>query len=436
MLRVRPARRRWQRALAGFVAALVSASLATAIAAPSAEAAPRPTNPTDAQLKAAERQRQADQAALNAVTAKIAAIDGEIAGQQAALDTAVQRYNQTTADLAVAVALTATQSTKLSQARDAVDTAQRALQVQLRNSFIRRAGSGGGLLTADDPTRALSTADYEAYLAQRKKTALADLSRARVAASNTEASARLAETAQRDLQAQAAQQRDTVIAAIRAFADRRTQLAKNRAVLDRQAAAAYGKVRKLRSQRAAYEAWQREQARLAAARAAAERARQEAIARQRAQQQNQNDTSVPATPVLSPSGGGAWGNPMRAGTYSISSCFCARWGTFHYGVDFAAAYDTPMYSVGAGTVVAAGGAQGFGNWVVIDHGTGEFSVYGHMRTFVVSVGQHVARGQLIAYVGSEGDSTGPHLHLEIRLGGINGTRIDPQVWLAQRGVYV
>ncbi|MCU1688112.1 MAG: DNA-directed polymerase subunit beta [Jatrophihabitantaceae bacterium] len=59
-----------------------------------------------------------------------------------------------------------------------------------------------------------------------------------------------------------------------------------------------------------------------------------------------------------------------------------------------------------------------------------------MRTLTVSVGQTVSPGQLIAYVGSEGQSTGAHLHLSIRLGGISGTAVDPQVWLAQRGVYL
>ncbi|MCW2602770.1 MAG: hypothetical protein JWN61_905, partial [Pseudonocardiales bacterium] len=62
---------------------------------------------------------------------------------------------------------------------------------------------------------------------------------------------------------------------------------------------------------------------------------------------------------------------------------------------------TPITATGAGSVVAAGPASGFGNWIVIDHGNGAFTVYGHMRTLTVSVGQTVSPGQLIAYVGSE-----------------------------------
>lgn len=113
-----------------------------------------------------------------------------------------------------------------------------------------------------------------------------------------------------------------------------------------------------------------------------------------------------------------------------------RWGSFHPGIDLAAPLGTPIYSVGNGTVLAAGPAQGFGNWVVIDHHDGTVSIYGHMRYLNVRPGQQVGPGSLIAWVGTEGFSTGPHLHFEVRVGGMNGPSTDPTVWLAQRGVYV
>jgi murein DD-endopeptidase MepM/ murein hydrolase activator NlpD len=128
--------------------------------------------------------------------------------------------------------------------------------------------------------------------------------------------------------------------------------------------------------------------------------------------------------------------PLPAGSYFMSTCFCMRWGQFHTGDDLAAPDGTPIYAIGGGTVIAAGPAQGFGNWVVIDHGNGFFSIYGHMRILAVSPGQSVRPGQTIAYVGSEGFSTGPHLHLEIRLGGMSGAPVDPQVFLARRGVNI
>ncbi|MCE3279880.1 MAG: family metallopeptidase [Bacteroidetes bacterium] len=88
---------------------------------------------------------------------------------------------------------------------------------------------------------------------------------------------------------------------------------------------------------------------------------------------------------------------------------------FHPGMDFAAPEGTEIYSTGDGTVARADDmAQGYGNHVVIDHGYGYTTLYGHMTKFVVRVGQQVKRGQLIGYVGSTGLSTAPHVHYEVR----------------------
>jgi murein DD-endopeptidase MepM/ murein hydrolase activator NlpD len=143
---------------------------------------------------------------------------------------------------------------------------------------------------------------------------------------------------------------------------------------------------------------------------------------------------VPGGPGLTPLPGTAWVKPLTS--YTVSSCYCARWGSFHHGVDLAAPAGTPIYAVGAGTVVAAGPAEGFGNWVVVDHHDGSFSIYGHMRVLATVVGNQVQPGTLIAYVGSEGESTGPHLHFEVRLGSYANasSSTDPTIWLAQRGV--
>nr|WP_297623431.1 M23 family metallopeptidase [Nocardia sp.] len=116
---------------------------------------------------------------------------------------------------------------------------------------------------------------------------------------------------------------------------------------------------------------------------------------------------------------------------SFTSGFGSRWGTFHAGVDIAAPIGSPIYAVAAGTVIDAGPAQGFGLWVRIRHDDGTISVYGHMYDFFVSVGERVPAGMQIARIGNRGDSTGPHLHFEII---INGQHVDPQPWLAQRGI--
>ena len=88
---------------------------------------------------------------------------------------------------------------------------------------------------------------------------------------------------------------------------------------------------------------------------------------------------------------------------------------FHPGMDFASPEGTEIYSTGDGVVVRADNmAQGYGNHVVIDHGYGYETLYGHMSKLAVRVGEQIKRGQLIGYVGSTGLSTAPHVHYEVR----------------------
>lgn len=97
----------------------------------------------------------------------------------------------------------------------------------------------------------------------------------------------------------------------------------------------------------------------------------------------------------------------------------------HGGTDIGASYGSAIYAADSGKVVASadGWNGGYGNYVMIDHGNGMQTLYAHMSSRAVSVGQTVSRGQTIGYVGSTGMSTGPHLHFEMY---INGSRIDPQ----------
>jgi murein DD-endopeptidase MepM/ murein hydrolase activator NlpD len=120
----------------------------------------------------------------------------------------------------------------------------------------------------------------------------------------------------------------------------------------------------------------------------------------------------------------------------LSTCFCMRWGQFHEGIDLAAPLGTPIVAATDGVVLRAGPASGFGNAVWIQDTDGNVEVYGHMRYYDVHAGDVVRAGDPIAKVGSEGQSTGPHLHFEIRQGSTSGRRIDPQQWLADRGVAV
>lgn len=119
---------------------------------------------------------------------------------------------------------------------------------------------------------------------------------------------------------------------------------------------------------------------------------------------------------------------------AFTSPFGMRWGTMHKGIDIANVIGTPILSVEDGTVIDAGPASGFGQWVRVKHDDGTITVYGHVATIDVTVGQHVTAGQKIAGMGNEGFSTGTHLHFEVHPSG--GEAIDPVPWLAARNIFV
>ncbi|KOH42893.1 peptidase M23 [Sunxiuqinia dokdonensis] len=97
---------------------------------------------------------------------------------------------------------------------------------------------------------------------------------------------------------------------------------------------------------------------------------------------------------------------------------------FHYGMDFTAPVGTEIYATGDGIVKEVKSARtGFGRWIVIDHGFGYETLYGHLNEFNVKEGQKVKRGNVIGYVGNAGTSSGPHLHYEVHK---NGKAVNPQ----------
>lgn len=98
----------------------------------------------------------------------------------------------------------------------------------------------------------------------------------------------------------------------------------------------------------------------------------------------------------------------------------------HKGNDYAAPAGTPTYAAAAGTVVMAGWSNSAGNWVVINHGNGLVTKYMHHSSLCVSAGQYVEKGQQIGYVGSTGQSTGPHLHFQVEL---NGVAVSPDSYM-------
>ncbi len=111
-------------------------------------------------------------------------------------------------------------------------------------------------------------------------------------------------------------------------------------------------------------------------------------------------------------GSGEWMWPVPQYTY------VSRWmSSFHKGADICAAYGTPIYASDSGVVVTAGFHYSYGNYVVIDHGNGWTTLYGHMSALGCSSGQAVERGEVIGYVGSTGNSTGNHCHFEMHHNG-------------------
>jgi len=111
---------------------------------------------------------------------------------------------------------------------------------------------------------------------------------------------------------------------------------------------------------------------------------------------------------------------------AVVSGFGMRWGRMHEGIDISAATGTPIWAAASGTVIHAGWLGGYGNLVVVDHGNGLATAYAHASSILVVLGQQVVQGETIALIGSTGNSSGPHLHFEVR---VNGAAVDPLLYL-------
>ena len=168
-----------------------------------------------------------------------------------------------------------------------------------------------------------------------------------------------------------------------------------------------------------------------AARKEQERLEQERLEQQ--QQQNNgggNNNPPPSTNVTPPGGGTATGSFIwPVGTRLITSPFGNRVHPltgatkFHAGVDIGAGAGAPIQAADGGTVInAEDSGNGYGKYVVINHGNGKSTLYAHMSSIAVSKGAVVSKGQVIGYVGSSGNTTGPHLHFEVK---VNGGLVDP-----------
>lgn len=136
----------------------------------------------------------------------------------------------------------------------------------------------------------------------------------------------------------------------------------------------------------------------------------------------------------------SWVDPVKK--YTLSASFAqagSMWNSTHSGQDFAVASGTQVFAAHGGTVVKAGSngagdGSAYGNAIVIKHGNGTYSQYAHLSRIQVKVGQVVTTGQRIALSGNTGNSSGPHLHFEIRTTANYGSAIDPVAFLRSKGV--
>ena len=144
-------------------------------------------------------------------------------------------------------------------------------------------------------------------------------------------------------------------------------------------------------------------------------------------------TYVATTGSVGAYGGTNSANGVNIGIYlskpttgTITSRFGVRGSGMHTGMDIANAQGTNIYASASGTVKFTGWFGGYGNLVIVTHGNGVDTYYAHCNTILVSAGQQVSQGQLIAKMGNTGNSSGPHLHLEVR---VNGVAQNPQTYV-------
>ncbi|MFF8321851.1 M23 family metallopeptidase [Streptomyces bobili] len=160
------------------------------------------------------------------------------------------------------------------------------------------------------------------------------------------------------------------------------------------------------------------------------------------QAQTAAPTAATAVSVAKKAKAASWVDPVKK--YKLTASFAQAgnmWNSTHSGQDYAVATGTKVLAAHGGKVVKAGGngagdGPAYGNAVVIKHANGVYSQYAHLSKINVKIGQIVKTGQRIALSGSTGNSSGPHLHFEIRTTANYGSAIDPVKFLRGKGVTV
>jgi murein DD-endopeptidase MepM/ murein hydrolase activator NlpD len=390
---LRPSRPRHRASRALLVAGLVAGAL---LASPDAAAAPNNVSDARSEHDAAKARveaiaaevKKADEQ-LQRMTIEAEAASGEALAARAALETAQAEAEETARELAaVRAAVTETQ--------DDVSTIGREAYMGTSHGAF---GDVALLLDADSPTELLQQAATLDVLGEERTEALEELESAEAREEALDRAARAA-VEERDRLAEAASAAEaSANAQLAAAQSTFDKVSADKAAFDQQLREAEIALLALQGARNPADAWANQQA------------------------------TAAAVNTLSAAGGA-----IAPTTGRVTSCYGARWGTLHAGIDIAAPIGTPVYTPEDGVVLQAGPASGFGLAVAVQHSDGTITLYGHVNQMFVSAGQVVTAGQQIAEVGNRGQSTGPHLHFETHTGGLYANRVNPVPWLTARGI--
>ncbi|GAB3361172.1 M23 family metallopeptidase [Modestobacter lapidis] len=428
LLRPPPARpgpgRRPSRSLAGAIAALLAGALLVVGAAP---ASADPANPSDGELDQAATAQQAAAAEVDRITGLLTAAELQLEQVQVQAEAAGTAYLAAEEERQLAEAAAAAAARDLQLAADAVVASQSRIRDFSRDTYMNGSAltSELALLDVDGPAELVQKAAMLQYVADHQLDVLGQLEGAQVRQAEAEAAARSTRDEKAAAEQRAAAAKTAADAQVAASAAAFAAVDAQKAAYDQQLQDAQVRLLELQGARNAYQQW-----------LAQKRAEEEAAA----EAQRRADAAAAAAASRAVTAGSRSTTASSAGyvrptSGRITSCFGARWGVTHFGVDIAAPVGTPVYAATSGTVQRAGAATGFGLAVYIRGDDGAITVYGHVNEYYVSVGERVSAGEQIAEVGNRGQSTGPHLHFEVHPGGgMYSGQVNPVPWLRARGV--
>ncbi|MCA0143820.1 M23 family metallopeptidase [Blastococcus sp. LR1] len=394
-------------------------------------AAPAPPNPTDGQIGAAQSEQDAAAAEVGRIAGQVAVAEAELERVGIQAEAAGTAYLLAEDALLQAQAVAEQAAAELQAAATAVSNAEARIGRFSRDSYMKGStlAATAALLDAEGPGELIQRAALLDYVGANEVDVLGELQVAKVAHANADSSARAArdEMAAAEGAAQAAKaDADARLATQQsAYAEVAGQKARYEAELQ----AAQIRLLEVQGARDAHQQWvAQKQAEEAAAAAAAERsAREAAEAAAAARNNGPHDGG----------GSGASSGYVKPFSGRVTSCFGARWGTNHNGLDVASSIGTPLYAPVSGTVKRAGSATGFGLAVYLLGDDGAVYVYGHINDYFVRTGDRVVAGEQVAEVGNRGQSTGPHVHFEVHPNGaMYSGASDPVGWLNARGIRV